>query len=82
MYYANQKHHWFPDFTAMFKKLKQMPYIRLVAFDADDVLNFQQDTAIAEMHDRIIVGLARHLNAPLLTTDSQIIAANLASVIW
>lgn len=49
---------------------------------AKDVLDFERDAAVREMHDRIIVGLARRLNAPLLTADSQIAAANLTSIVW
>lgn len=82
MYYANQKFGWFPDFAVMFHELKRMPYIRFVPFVAEDTLNFHQDSAIPEMHDRIIVGLARRLHAPLLTTDAQIAVANIVPVIW
>jgi PIN domain nuclease of toxin-antitoxin system len=34
------------------------------------------------MHDRIIVGLAQHLNAPLLTADRVITASGLVPIVW
>jgi hypothetical protein len=40
------------------------------------------DTHALMMHDRMIVGLARRLNAPLLTADAQMTAARLAPVVW
>ena len=54
----------------------------LVAFEADDVLDFDRDSAVKEMHDRMIVGVARRLNAPLLTKDANITASGLVSIVW
>lgn len=82
MYYANRKYGWFPDFDAMYKSLKQKPYIRLVSFSADDVLDFDTDERVPEMHDRIIAGLSRRLAAPLITSDSTIRAVHVGTIIW
>jgi len=82
MYYANQKYRWFSNFSTILNELKQMPYIRIVEFAADDVLDFEKNALVLEMHDRIIVGLARRLDASLITVDSQIIAANLTPIVW
>jgi PIN domain nuclease of toxin-antitoxin system len=82
MYYANQKYRWFQDFAGTFAELKRIPYIRLVAFEAEDVMDFGQSSKITEMHDRIIVGLAQRLDAPLLTADRQITTANITPVVW
>ncbi len=82
MYYANRKHRWFSDFAAVYTQIKSRPYFRLIDFKADDVLAFDADSAIPEMHDRIIAGLARRLGAPLLSSDAQIKAASLVTIIW
>jgi PIN domain nuclease of toxin-antitoxin system len=62
--------------------MKAKPYFRFVPFLPDEVLDFDRDVPVPEMHDRIIVGLARRLNAPLITSDSLITSANIARVIW
>ncbi|MGI8884189.1 MAG: hypothetical protein ACR2IA_08090 [Pyrinomonadaceae bacterium] len=41
-----------------------------------------QDLVVPEMHDRIIVGVARRLSVPCLTCDTKIIASNLVKVVW
>jgi PIN domain nuclease of toxin-antitoxin system len=82
LYYANKKHVWFADFEATYRQLRAKPYFRIVDFKPDQVMDFDSDAAIPEMHDRIIVGLARRTGAPLLTDDSQIIASGIVSVIW
>jgi predicted nucleic acid-binding protein len=58
------------------------PHFRLIAFEASHVLDFAGDDAVPEMHDRIIAGLARRLQAPLLTSDARIINAGVAEVVW
>lgn len=82
MYYANKKNNWFADFKAIYQELKAKPYFRFVHFQTDHTLDFDQDVAVPEMHDRIIAGLARRLDAPLVTVDPQIMAAGLVSVLW
>ena len=82
MYYANKKNQWFADFSTTYRQLTAKPYFHFVPFPADHVLDFDNDSAVPEMHDRIIAGLARRLGAPLLTTDLQIADANLVTVIW
>lgn len=47
----------------------------------DNILDFDHDAAVLEMHDRIIAGLARRSNAPLITSDSQITASALVTVV-
>ena len=48
----------------------------------DDVLDFDKDSAVREMHDRMIVGAARRLNVPLLTKDQNITASGLVKIVW
>lgn len=82
LFYADKKHHLFEDFSQTYKDLKAKPYFRLISFDPDEVLDFDQNDAVPEMHDRIIAGLARRIGAPLVTADPAVIAANCAEVVW
>ena len=82
MYYANKKNNWFADFNATYRELREKPYFRFVHFKADHVLDFDNNAAVPEMHDRIIAGLARRIGAPLVATDPQISASNLVKIVW
>ena len=82
LFYMNVKLKNQIDFAVEFQKIKQSAQFILVPFEADDVLDFDQDSAVKEMHDRMIVGVARRLNAPLLTKDANITASGLVKIIW
>lgn len=82
LYFLNVKNNYIIDFQADFQKIKQSGQFILVPFEADDVLDFDKDSAVKEMHDRMIVGAARRLNAPLLTKDVNITASGTVKVIW
>jgi PIN domain nuclease of toxin-antitoxin system len=82
LYFANVRNKWFSDFKELYEDIVSKPYIRFVPVDHTHILDFTSDMAVPEMHDRIIVGLARRLNAPLLTTDPLIISANLVRIVW
>ena len=82
MYYANKKWAWVGDFAATYRKMKAKPYFRFVAFFPGDVLDFDRNASVPEMHDRIIAGLARRLNAPLITSDALIANAQLITIAW
>lgn len=83
LYYSNKKWGLFEDFSAVYNnELKPKPYFEFIPLLADDVLDFTQDAAIPEMHDRIIVGLARRFAAPVITSDSIITAAGVVPVAW
>ena len=47
------------DFAAKFDQLEKGPQFILTPMDAEDILDFERDTSVSEMHDRIIVGVAR-----------------------
>lgn len=82
LYYLNFKYASAIDFAAEFQRFKAGSQYVLTPVDPEDVVGFDQDQAVSEMHDRIIVGLARRLNAPLLTVDKNIVASNLVKVVW
>ncbi len=82
MYFSNKKNGWFTDFPQIYRQIKNSPHFRLIPFIAEHVLDIDQDSAVFEMHDRIIAGLARRLGAPLLTSDPQIAAAGVVAIVW
>lgn len=53
-----------------------------VPLEAEDAADFDADTAIPEMHDRIIVGVARRMQATLLTHDAMITLRAAIAVTW
>jgi PIN domain nuclease of toxin-antitoxin system len=77
MYFSDKKFEHFTEFAAVYNALKARPEFEFLPFDPDDVLDFDQDAAVPEMHDRIITGLARRLGVPVLTNDSQIVQSGL-----
>jgi len=82
LYYLNQKLNAPLDIAAVLTQLRQSAQFVLVPFTPEDVLEFAANAAVPEMHDRMIVGAARKLNATWLTKDSKIAASNLVAVIW
>jgi PIN domain nuclease of toxin-antitoxin system len=82
MFFSDKKFGHFTDFAAVYSALKARPEFEFVPFHPDDVLDFEQDAAVPEMHDRIITGLARRLGVPVLTNDPLIIQSGLVKVEW
>ena len=82
LFQANKKWGWFPDFPTLYNLIRNKPSYSFVPLEADDVLDFDRDAAVPEMHDRIIAGLARRLGAPLLTADSLIAKAGIVRIVW
>ena len=82
MFYADQKNGFFKDFADTYRQIRAKPYFRFAPLTADAVLDFPQDSAVPEMHDRIIAGLARRLDAPLITSDAMISASGLVEIVW
>jgi predicted nucleic acid-binding protein len=82
LYYVNLKRGWFADFASVFNEVVSKPFVRFVALEHRHVLEFAKNTAVLEMHDRIIAGVARRLGAPLLTADIAITTSGIVNVIW
>ncbi len=74
LYLVNRKWKGFHDFVKVYAMLKNSAEFLIVPFD--------RDSDVPEMHDRIIVGLARRLNAPLITSDGKITSSGLVQVVW
>lgn len=82
LYFILQKKPLQKPFTDIYIELRSQPYFRFVPLNHGHILDFAKDAAVPEMHDRIITGLARRLNAPLLTSDPLIAASNLVTIEW
>ena len=82
LFYLNVKLHNQIDFAAKFHELEKAPQFVLTPFEAEDVLDFDRDSAVTEMHDRMIVGLARRLVCPLLTVDKNITTSRAVEIVW
>jgi PIN domain nuclease of toxin-antitoxin system len=82
LYYMNVKLGRPLDFADQLRRLTTSPQFVLLPLLPDDTLDLETDQAVPEMHDRLIVGVARRLNVPLLTRDAQIVASNVVTTIW
>jgi PIN domain nuclease of toxin-antitoxin system len=82
LYYANVKNKWFPDFAKLYADITGKPFVRFMPVDHTHIPDFMQDTAVPEMHDRIIAGVARRLGAPLMTSDPLITEAAIVKTVW
>ena len=82
LYYLNKKQGSPMDIAAIIARLQQSAQFILLPFEAADVLEFHANSAVPEMHDRMIAGVARRLNIPCLTCDKQIVSSGLVKVVW
>ena len=82
LYYMNVKLWRALDFVAAFQRLRSGPQFVLLPFLPDDTEAFDDNSAVPEMHDRIIVGVARLEGVPLITRDVAIAASGLVVTIW
>ncbi len=82
LFFLNVKYNYPIDFAAEYKKLEAGGQFILTGFEPSDVLDFDADSAVKEMHDRIIVGVARRLNAACITKDDNITKSGLVKIIW
>ena len=82
LFYLNQKAGDLKLFHDELRELRSSSQFVLVPLLAQDVPDFETDAAIPEMHDRIIVGLARRLGATLLSRDTQIASSGIIPTTW
>ena len=82
LYYLNQKQAVQLDFPAVLRRLQRSRAYVLVPYLPDEVIDLDANGAVPEMHDRIIAGVSRRLNAPLLTRDPQIVRSGLVVTVW
>lgn len=82
LYWTNKKHSYFDDFSETYNELAGHPAYQFASFSAHEVLAFDDNDKIDEMHDRMITGLAIRLEVPLITKDKNITESGLITIIW
>lgn len=82
LFYLNEKLGEPVDFEAEYDRLSTATQYVLLPLAPVEVLDLKADRAVREMHDRLIVGLARRLGATLITKDQDITASGVVSVLW
>ena len=82
LFFLNEKLGQPVDFAVEYAGLKRSAQFEFEPFAPDHVLDLASDSSVAEMHDRIIVGVARRRDASCITRDASIIASKLVAVVW
>jgi len=82
LFFLNEKLNQPLDFNREFERFEQSAQFEFVGFAPENVKDFSQDSAVPEMHDRMIVGVARRLGVSCLTCDKEIVASRLVKVVW
>ena len=82
LFYINERNQRPIDFARSYTALSEIANIVFCDVTPKDVLEFEKDSAITEMHDRIVVGLARRTGASLLTNNEAIVASKIVPTAW
>jgi PIN domain nuclease of toxin-antitoxin system len=82
LYYLNEKLSRPVDFGVEYGRISSGSQFVLLPLMPEEILGFDTDSAVAEMHDRMIVGAARRLGVPCLTKDTEIAASGLVATVW
>ena len=82
LYFLNEKKNRPIDYFATFALLVQSAQFVLLPFEPIDTLDFDRDKAVTDIHDRMIVGVARRLGATLLTRAEQILKSGVVAATW
>ena len=82
LYYLNAKKGNPLDFTAEYQKLSQSAQFILLPFMQEDILEFDSNVSVPEMHDRMIAGVAKRLRIPCLTIDKEIVNSGIVATVW
>jgi PIN domain nuclease of toxin-antitoxin system len=82
LHFLNEKAGRPLDFPTEYERLRRAGQMEFVPFAAEDVLDFDADAKVPEMHDRIIVGVARRAGAACLSRDAEIIASGSVTALW
>lgn len=82
LYFSDKKFKHFDSFEAVYRDLQSRPEFELIPVYPEDVLELERDAAVPEMHDRIIAGLARRLEIPLIASDPEIVNSGIVKTVW
>jgi len=81
-FYLNKKLPRPVDFQMIYHRLDAAPHFILLPMLPEEMLDLSLDGAVTEMHDRMIVGVARRRAATLITEDRQIVQSNAVPIVW
>jgi PIN domain nuclease of toxin-antitoxin system len=70
------------DFKTLFKKINDSDNFRLIALDYPILKKMVSLKDIPELHDKIIVATAKHLNLPIITKDETLQNFTAVETIW
>jgi predicted nucleic acid-binding protein len=70
------------DFKALFGEIHDSDNFFIVSLDYAILREMVELKGIPELHDKIIVSTAKHLNLPIITTDKTIRASQFIETIW
>ncbi len=82
LFFLNQKQGRPVDYARTYDLLQNQGHFEFVPLQASDVLDFEVDAGIPEMHDRIVAGVARRLHVPCLTRDVAMTQSEQIVVVW
>lgn len=82
LYFLNEKLGQPFKFAIEYQRIQQSSQFVFIPIQPDDILDFDKDTLVPEMHDRFIVGVARRLGAACLSRDGAIVSSQSVPVIW
>jgi PIN domain nuclease of toxin-antitoxin system len=69
-------------FQEIMQKIRGKFNYQIYPLDEEVILKCQDIAQIDEMHDRIIVGTAKLLNAKLITKDTKIVNSKTVETVW
>ena len=82
LYYVNERNMKPIHFAQSYSALSEIANIVFCDVTPKDILEFEKDAVISEMHDRIVVGLARRTGATLLTNNDAIVGSKIVPTTW
>jgi predicted nucleic acid-binding protein len=69
------------ELTKMLENLGKCAYIEVKDLEMQDWKNFAA-SSVPELHDRMVVAIAKKYKVPLITNDSEIIKSGEVKTIW
>lgn len=82
LFYLNEKAGRPFDFATEYTRLQESGQFEILPLYAQDIVDFARDAGVVEMHDRIIAGVARRLDAACVSRDRNIAGQTQIKVVW
>jgi|ERR1043165_6608957 PIN domain nuclease of toxin-antitoxin system len=82
LFYVNERNTKPIHFAQSYTALSEIANVVFCDVTPKDILEFEKDQPISEMHDRIVVGLARRTGAILLTNNDAIVSSKIVPTAW